>query len=62
MDWLALNTDGAARGTPGQAGGGGLIRDTMGGFKIAFAASYGICSAYRAEMSAVAQGLNIYSS
>lgn len=33
---LKLNVDGAARGNPGHAGGGGLIRDSKGQFVAGF--------------------------
>lgn len=57
--WTSLNINAAARGTPGLAGGGGVFRDQSGGFKRAFAASLGVCSAFRAEMMALAKGLEM---
>ncbi|KAL2932186.1 hypothetical protein RDABS01_037596, partial [Bienertia sinuspersici] len=54
-----LNSDGAARGTPGIAGGGGIIRDNRGLFQRAFSANFGVCSAYKAELKAVAIGLDM---
>lgn len=57
--WFALNTDGAARGCPGPAGGGGLIRDHLGTLHYAFSANYGHCSAFRAELKAVEMGLEL---
>ncbi|KAL2898889.1 hypothetical protein RDABS01_023971 [Bienertia sinuspersici] len=59
LDWIVLNSDGAARGAPGHAGAGGLIRDSRGGFMVAYAANLGICSAYKAEMWVVARGLDL---
>ncbi|KAL2927300.1 hypothetical protein RDABS01_001729 [Bienertia sinuspersici] len=57
--WYALNTDGASKGTPGPAGGGGIIRDATGGFVCAFAANFDICSAYRAELMAISLGIDM---
>ena len=59
MDWIVLNTDGAARGCPGLAGGGGLLRDSRGIFVKGFAAHFGVCSAYKAELLAVELGLHM---
>ena len=30
LNWVKLNSDGPSLGNPGQAGGGGLIRDSNG--------------------------------
>ena len=57
--WMALNTDGAAKGCPGPAGGGGLIRDHLGQCIGAFASNLGTCSAIRAEFLALLQGLQL---
>lgn len=43
--WVSLNTDGAAKGAPGLAGGGGILRDHRGGFIKGFSAKYGIGTA-----------------
>ncbi|KAL2928004.1 hypothetical protein RDABS01_001753 [Bienertia sinuspersici] len=45
--------------SPGLAGGGGIIRNSMGGYIVAFAANYGVCSAYKAELKAAYQGLQL---
>lgn len=58
-DWLSLNTDGASKGTPGPAGGGGIIRNSSGIFLQAFSANFGVCSAYKAEIMAAMLGLNM---
>lgn len=50
--WIKVNTDGAARGTPGHAGGGGIFRDRSGAILGCFAAYYGITCALEAEISA----------
>ncbi|KAL2902360.1 hypothetical protein RDABS01_027442 [Bienertia sinuspersici] len=55
--WVALNTDGAAKGTPGPAGGGGLLRDYTGSCLGAFSMNLGVCNAIRAELMALKQGL-----
>ena len=57
--WVTLNTDGAAKGQPGHAGGGGLLRDHRGVFLRGFAANIGICSAYKAELMAAVLGLEM---
>lgn len=56
---LVLNTDGASKGTPGRAGGGGIIRDCSGTFQRAFSANFGICTAFRAELKAVSLGMDM---
>lgn len=55
--WVKLNTDGAARGNPGPAGGGSIISGHRGEFLIAYALNYGRCMSTRAELSAVVRGL-----
>ncbi|KAL2937362.1 hypothetical protein RDABS01_020811 [Bienertia sinuspersici] len=57
--WIALNSDGAAKGAPGLAGGGGIIRDHWGRMVRAYSANFGICTAYKAELKAVAIGLEL---
>lgn len=59
LDWAALNTDGAARGSPGPAGGGGVLRDCRGHFIRGFAANFGHCNAYKAEVLALELGLRM---
>nr|XP_009606237.1 uncharacterized protein LOC104100666 [Nicotiana tomentosiformis] len=48
---LKLNTDGCFKDNPGQAGGGGILRDHMGDVVMAFSHYYGICSNNEAEGS-----------
>lgn len=48
--WLKLNTDGAARGDPGLATAGGVVRDEHGMWRGGFALNIGICSAPLAEL------------
>lgn len=48
VEWFTLNTDRAAKGTPGHAGGGGILRDCSGMSIKCFAANFGVCYAYKA--------------
>lgn len=59
LSWLALNTDGAARGAPGPTGGGGILRDQTGKLLYAFTANFGSCIAFRAELKALEIGLEL---
>lgn len=51
--WYALNCDGAAKGCPGPAGGGGIIRDHQGIFLSAFYVNFGHCNAFKEEVKAL---------
>ncbi|KAL2893701.1 hypothetical protein RDABS01_009610 [Bienertia sinuspersici] len=64
--WLAplnecfiLNTDEASKGSPGPAGGDGVIRSNRGEFVKAFSSKFGICSAFNAEVMAIKLGLEM---
>lgn len=58
--WVKLlNTDGAAKGNPGEAGCGGLIRGHRGEVFDVFAARCGSCSSTKAELLGVLRGLAI---
>ena len=57
--WIILNTDGASKNPHQLAGGGGLLRDSRGMFIRGFSASFGSCSAYKAELMAVTIGLEM---
>ena len=59
VNWVVLNTDGAAKGVPGPAGGGGLFRDNRGFLVSAFIANFGHCTAFKAEALALLQGLEM---
>ena len=59
MEYYALNTDGAAKGSPGIAGGGVIIRDHRGGFVSAMAMYFGVCSSFKAEVMALCKGLEL---
>lgn len=49
-NWWKLNTDGSSKGNPGLAGGGGVIRDSLGRWCSGFVINIGICSAADAEL------------
>lgn len=57
IGWVKLNTD-AAKGDPGAAGAGGLIRGSSGEFEY-FAVKCGVCTCTKAELMAVMRGLQI---
>lgn len=57
--WIMLNTDGAAKGNPGPAVGGGIFRGTRGEWLYGFAENMGCCTSVKAELKAVFQGLRI---
>lgn len=57
--WVKLNTDGSSRGNPGEATGGGLIRDETGKWLVGFGLNIGICSVTAAELWALYHGLMI---
>ena len=54
---LKLNVDGASRGNPGQAGGGGLLRDHRGRIIFAFSLFYDVQTNTAAEAMAIRDGL-----
>ncbi|XP_062021345.1 uncharacterized protein LOC133737886 [Rosa rugosa] len=58
---LKVNTDGAARGTPGLAGFGGIFRDHLGNCMGCFAGSMGIATALEAELQAIIHAVLIAS-
>ena len=55
--WLKLNTDGAANGVLGLAGGGGVVRDENGNWVIGFSRRLGKASSFLAELWALRDGL-----
>lgn len=57
VSWVLLNTDGASRGNPRDAGGTGILRDPRGCFLRAFTKKYGICTVTRSEVLALLQGI-----
>ena len=42
--WVKINTDGASKGNPGDAGCGGLIRDEEGRWLVGFTKHIDICN------------------
>ena len=44
-NWIKLNTDGCSKGNPGIAGGGGVIRDSLGRWLGGFLVHIGTCDA-----------------
>ena len=58
-NWTKLNVDGASKGNPGLAGGGGVLRNHRGDWIKGFAANFGMCSSVKAEMLALLQGLRL---
>ncbi|PKI35082.1 hypothetical protein CRG98_044522 [Punica granatum] len=58
-EWSKLNTDGAAKGNPGKAGTGGLIRDEFGRWVGGYAHNIGITMSMVAELWAVKTGLEL---
>ena len=57
--WYTMNSDGAAKGSPGNAGGGIIIRDYAGNIISAMMACFGACNAFRAEIMALLRGLEL---
>jgi ribonuclease HI len=57
VNWAKLNTDGLVLGDPGLAGGGGVIRDSLGNWLGGFSRSIGITSCVQAELRALKDGL-----
>jgi exonuclease III len=57
IGWAKLNTDGASLGNPGIAGGGGIIRDSNGGWVGGFARAIGVTTSVQAELRALKDGL-----
>lgn len=55
--WVKLNTDGASKGNPGQAGAGGIVRGRGGRPLSMFAENCGIASCTKAEFLAVLKEL-----
>ena len=57
--WYKLNVDGEAKGNPGMARGGGVLRGHRGEWISGFAAHFGYCSSVKAELKALLQGLGL---
>jgi len=54
-----LNTNGASKGNPGRACGGGVLRGDRGEWLCGFGESMGVCTSMKAEIKAVLRGLRI---
>ncbi|KAL6550650.1 hypothetical protein OROMI_021138 [Orobanche minor] len=59
MGWVKLNTDGAAKGNPGCAASGGIVRDHSGSPLFYFSEFLGDQSNTYAELHAIARGLEL---
>ncbi|KAJ8436976.1 hypothetical protein Cgig2_012263 [Carnegiea gigantea] len=59
MGWVTVNTDGASKGNPGHAGGGGVIRGDRREWLVGFIERMGVCSSTKAEIKATLQGLRL---
>jgi ribonuclease HI len=59
IDWVALNTDGAAKQSEKKAGCGGVIRDNNGSWIDGFAKALGDTTAYMAELWGIYEGLKL---
>lgn len=59
IHWHKLNCDGSSRGNPGPEGGGGIIRDHNGVFKLAYYDFYGTVSSMVAEAKSALRGLQL---
>ncbi|KAL4299382.1 hypothetical protein AHAS_Ahas17G0095300 [Arachis hypogaea] len=57
--WVALNTDGIAKGNPSPASCGGAIRDHPERWLGGFSRSIGLCSAFNVELWGIHDGLNL---
>ena len=58
-NWVKLNVDGASRGNPRYAGGGGVFRDYHGKWIGGFSCNLNWCSSMKAELLALLKGLRL---
>jgi len=56
---VKINTDGASSGNPGEAGIGGLLRNSDGMWMVGFVQRIGFATALVAELWAMEQGLKL---
>lgn len=56
---MKLNSDGPSLGNPGQAGGGGLIRDSNGVWIRGYARAIGIITSVAVKLWASRDGINL---
>ena len=57
---LKFNVDGSARGKPGPAGIGGVLRDCMAATKVVFSKAIGVADSNVAELLAIREALRIF--
>nr|XP_027071629.1 uncharacterized protein LOC113696407 [Coffea arabica] len=56
---LKLNTDGCSLGNPGRSGGGGILRDSAGFFRLGFAGYWGETTSLHSELKALLFGVKL---
>ncbi|KAF9600512.1 hypothetical protein IFM89_009961 [Coptis chinensis] len=56
---LKLNTDGASRGNPGNAGWGVVFRNQLGVVVGTLVGGLGVATSYEAERTAIVEGMNM---
>jgi len=56
---MKMNIDGASKGNPGNAGGGGTIRDHLGKWIKVFSANFGSCTSVNVELLELLKGFQI---
>ena len=59
---LKFNVDGALRGNLGPVGIGGVLRNCKGEVLIMFSKPVGVCDSNEAEVLAILEGLQLFSS
>ncbi|KAK9100199.1 hypothetical protein Scep_023629 [Stephania cephalantha] len=59
INWVKMNTDGAAKGNPGLSSFGGVIRNSIGGWELGFMGKISYASNLVAELWAIREGLQI---
>ena len=60
LAWVfKLNTDGCSRGNSGRAGGGGVLRDGVGNFLLAFSSFFGSVTSIQVEACTVLFGVRL---
>ena len=62
LDTLYFNVDGSAKGAPGRAGIGGVLRDSRVKVMCLFSAFSGFLDANAAEIKAMHEAVNLYTS
>lgn len=57
--WMKLNCNGSSHNNPRSLGGGGILRDMDGIFKVAFSAHFGVGTNNGAELGAMLEGIRL---